>query len=195
MAIDPQEARLAFLSQVAQFYASESPSTSAHLMLQRSTYHREAAKRNRSDQPRACQACGTILVPGLTSQTRIEPMQSFSRQSRGNSQRFNKSREAEAARKCIKTTCLVCHRYEKVALEPPKSTKKASLERPVSGSENPASLGNSSPGNPGKLNQSSKQRAKFRKQGGLQTLLLKSKQKSNTQAGSGLDLMDLMKQG
>ena len=47
---------------------------------------------------------------------------------------------------------------------------------------------------PVSTNNSSKKRAKTRKQGGLQALLEKSKENCNSSSGPGLDLMDLMRQ-
>lgn len=197
--LDPEKARAKFLSHAAQHYAHGSSSMSAHLILQRNTHHHEAAKRNQSDQFQSCQACGTILVPGVTSKVRTESSQQPDNYSRKSKAQHNaKSLGAGSVRKCIKTTCLACHRYEKAPLEPLKPTKRQSLTRPVTRPDESMSLSNPRSGKlekPSNANQSSKQRARVRKQGGLQTLLQKSKQESSSQAGTRLGLMDLMKQG
>ena len=199
MLADPEKARLKFLSNAAHHYAHSSASTSAHLIFQRNTHNHQAAKRERSDRFHSCQACATILLPGMTSEACTESSQHLSKNLRkSKAQKNPKLLGAGSGRKYIKTTCLACHRYEKVPLEPLKPTKRLPLVQPVTGSDNSILSSDRRSGKlekPSNANQSSRQRAKTRKQGGLQTLLQKSKQGSSTQAGTSLGLMDLMKQG
>ena len=196
MIVDPENAKVKFLSHAAQHYADKSASTSAHLILERDTHNREAAKQKQSDRRQSCQACGTILLPGVTSEVRTESSQHLG----GNLRKSKAPKKANllgagTARKYIKTTCLACHRYEKAPLEPLKPTKRQLLAQPVTGLDESILPSSRRLEKPSNANQSSKQRAKSRKQGGLQTLLHKSRQGSSTQSGTSLGLMDLMKQG
>ncbi|KAI4156518.1 MAG: hypothetical protein LQ340_000219 [Diploschistes diacapsis] len=61
------EARTRFLSTAARIYATTSPSTSAHLMAERLELCSSLDKKPKPDPAAACQACGTLLVTGLTS--------------------------------------------------------------------------------------------------------------------------------
>ena len=199
MVVDPERARERFLSHAAQYYAHSSASTSAHLILQQNTHNHKAAKRKQGDPFQSCQACGTILLPGVTSEIRTE-----SSQRPGKNLRKSKAQQsarlvgAGIACKYIKTTCLACHRYERTPLEPLERKKRQPLTQANSGPDESIPLSNGRSGKrekPSNANQSSKQRARSRKQGGLQTLLQRSRRGSSTQAGTSLGLMDLMKQG
>lgn len=198
MLADPEKARLKFLSHAARHYAHGSATTSAHLILQRNTHNVESAKRKQSDPFQSCQACGIILLPGMTSEVRTESSQQLSKNSRkSKAQKTARLFCAGIARKYIRTTCLACHRYEKVPLEPLEHTRRQPLAQPNTVPDGSILLRNrrsSKLEKPSNANQSSRQRAKTRKQGGLQTLLQKSRQGSSTQAGTSLGLMDLMKQ-
>lgn len=199
MAGDPEKARVKFLSHAVQHYADKSAPTSAHLILERDTHNREAAKRKQSDRFQSCQACGTILLPGVTLETRTESSQRPGKiLPQSKAQKNAKLLGAASVRKYVKSTCLACHRYEAVPLEPPQPGIRQPLAQTVTGPDDSIPLSDRRPGKlekPSNANHNSKQRARSRKQDGLQTLLQKSRQGSSTQAGTSLGLMDLMRQG
>jgi len=199
LSIMSSKARIKFLEDSANLYSVSAPSVSAHLMLQRKEVA-AANERSEEDAPNPiCQACGTTLIPGWTSSTTIgdqkeKRMNISSRRSEGSIHR----QDTTASAKSITVECLACHRYTKSSLMKPQprgnSVTKASISRVQKNG------GTSLPDliKTPRLeiaNSSSKQRAKARKQGRLQALLAKSRRTSSPASGSGLDLMDLMKQG
>ena len=194
MARASQGASNAYLEASAQVYASKVPSMAAHLMAQRNSLP-PTQTRIGGKCFGCCPGCCSILLPGLTSITNIESI-ATSRRKRERSEDStaepptprNKGRQ-----KWIKVTCKNCHRYQKIGLNVEKTARSNQRPSVINSSLHavtPSSLSQAS--KPADLNQSSKQRAKARKQG-LSTLLEKSKQ-SKSEAGGGLNLMDLMKE-
>lgn len=165
----------------------------AHLMTQRHSQepnHRETGEKWLG----CCRACSSILIPGLSSTTSIESAAS-SRRTRGKSKALiarHPNLSTKTRPKWLKVTCTICHRYQKTEVNLEKTVRSSQQATiPKSSLQTIPASSLTKPSKPGNLNQSSKQRAKARKQG-LSTLLEKSKQ-SKSNAGRGLDLMDFMK--
>lgn len=191
------EAKIKFLDAAACHYSLIAPATSAHLMLQRSS---EA-----SDNPvaversSACRACGTILIPGSTSRTRV--VHSDSTKNKVPTKKSVKNDRAGTRNKLVRIDCLICHRYERQPLQGSSgpNVKKPSMlnARTVPSvrgfaAKEPSDMPQSA--RVGTASASSKQRAKARKHRGLQAMLEKTKVSANPSPGFGLDLLDLMKQ-
>ncbi|KAL9124146.1 MAG: hypothetical protein Q9217_006498 [Psora testacea] len=147
----------------------------------------------------SCKACGTMLLPGLTSKTTIE---SPGRSGKGPGQ--SKSRRVMPAlirdvttQKSVRVECLICRRYTKTMLEAAKDGKNTLRQNAAGyvtkGPTNSLSSSTDAP-KPSNPNIGSRQRAKARKKGSLSAMLEKSKETDSASPGIGLDLMDLMKQ-
>lgn len=209
------QARLKFLDTAAHFYSSTAPATSAQLMRERQGLVADHNIKLREAEVRgSCQACGTIVTPGSTSQTYIvlEPIKSGKSRSQrrrhggdeDTAQIVHGGRETDtiAIRKC-----LACHRSTRTPMLLPSkpSVGNACRQSRAQGASQPDSL----PGKADKsegftvedkasqqtslANSSSKKRAKARKPGGLQAMLDQHKARQNQQSSLGLDLMDIMK--
>ncbi|MCJ1451589.1 hypothetical protein MMC28_001929 [Mycoblastus sanguinarius] len=197
-------ARLRFLNTSARFYSTTAPETSAHLMLQCNTDPESNAKHlNRGEASTVCTACAAILVPGWTSRvTILNENQSQHPRSKTRSKKPEDGDASKKQRKYVRFDCLTCSRFEMMPLEDSKARRnnrmKNSKPQLTSSMEARSILAHSNsqqPPKPASTNASSKQRAKARKQGGLQAMLEKSKMTANPSSGFGLDLLDLMKQG
>ena len=194
-------ARLRFLKSAAHLYSASAPSTSAHLMLQ----HAEQAATLRDTRSEkgggsVCTACGMILVPGWTSRMTLgDTLSSSQPATRSKTKKRKLTKKVKCAgSKYLTTECLVCRRYTKQLLQPnadqstshakKTETKQSSLVRAAASTMSPGG-----PQQPATQNLSSKQRAKTRKQGGLQAMLEISRAANQSLSESGLGLVDLMK--
>ncbi len=201
------EAKVRFLEASARHYASSALETSAHLMAQRNVEANDSCivLKNKTRSSGSCNACGSILVPGWTSRT------SIARKGGRSKAALKKKKLRESASdllKYLRVDCLLCYRYEERPLQEsmPKSKDalKTSTTQAVIGSEpqhpssqihdsSAASTSQVQASQPLTTNNSSKKRARARKQGGLQAMLEKSKASDSPSSGFGLDLLDLMK--
>lgn len=200
MAHHAVKARLSFLATSAQLYSSIAPATSAHLMLECKTIATDndlLFKENSSQ--RSCNACGTILFPGLTLQTFItDSGRSTKPPSKPRREGHPVRKEAQ---KLIISKCLVCHRSVKTALgartrpnfQEVKSGTATSESFCHAQAEVKTDAPRQEPQSRPTANFHSKKRAKARRQGGLQAMLEGSKAKQIPSSDFGLDLMDLMK--
>lgn len=184
------DAKHRFLEAVARLYATTAPAASAHLKLRANAEAVDGKKVVVRDES-TCKACGRVLIPGWTSLTRIVGPDAKAKLS---------ARSTITKKKALVVECLGCHRYVKTPLDAKirAPTKRVARQAHVStdGSAEVAAkpvLENGA--RPAATNSSSKQRAKSRKQGGLQAMLDRSKKQPISSPGSGLDLMDFMKQG
>ena len=202
-------ARLKFLDASAHHYSTLAPATSAHLMLERVAV--AAGNENTPLKPvtsnTACAACGTIRIPGWTSRTTIvDPTKPRNVSSKFKKHRRTNRRANTSAEKQVVVECRACRRKSVTPLQasqrPRINRKRSSNTEATFGarSAEPVSLSAKSVANsaqasetPMSANNSSKKRAKTRKQGGLQAMLEKSKGVEGS-SGFGLNLMDLMKQ-
>lgn len=201
MADAASEAKLRFLCASAHLYLATAPATSAQLMLQR---HIEIAGNTRPKSKdksfSSCKACGTILIPGWTSQTsRAEKANSKLTNSKPRSKKNAKGRSSAVSERYVRVKCLACHRFED---EPLRKTKKSTNARTVKATLQTKSQSDAKPNLEAKTSQhekstkASKRRERARKhKSGLQDMLEKSRAPAAPSSGFGLDLLDLMKEG
>ena len=185
-AADP---RSKFLETSARHYFLSAPVTSAYLMSQRVIEAAESnSPKHRGRLDTNCGACSAILVPGQTSRKEIM-------NKTGSKVRRSGKKNSNTENKFVRTTCLICHRFKDEPLCKPLGSGSNILQvtepqgishtaKSASTATRPTTSGASS----------SKQRAKARKQNGLQAMLDRSKISTSSPSGFGLDLMDLMKQ-
>ena len=188
------DARARFLEASAHHYALSAPATSAYLMSQRdieAVGNKLPTKKGKSEA--TCEACSSILLPGWTSQKTITTK---------NGSKTNRSGKkiSSAQMKYVRTSCLVCHRYKEEPLCEPygKGNNLSQIVNPRgvshTGKSGPVATTSQQATKPTTSSNNSKQRAKARKQSGLQAMLDKSKASMSSSSGFGLDLLDLMKQ-
>lgn len=202
MGVPAVKARLNFLAASAHLYSSAAPATSAHLMLE----CKHIATTNdilvrETESKHACNACGSIFVPGWTVRTTIVDSRRH-KNSKSTTRRKGHS-IPRAAEKLVLSECLVCHRSKTTPLMSSArqnlSGKKITKSRcdssatflraaAESGTAESQTQGTERPS----TNINSKKRAKSRKQGGLKAMLDKSKAIEASSSGTGLDLMDIM---
>lgn len=207
------QARLKFLDAAAHFYASTAPSTSAQLMRERQDFVADNDIKLRKAEVRgSCQACGTIPIPGSTSQTCVvvDPIKKSRSQRRkrgGNDDTARITQGGGEAHNLVIRKCLACHRSTRIPILLPlkPSERNAGRQSNAQGAPQPDSLPgkakksggglleDEAPHQPSPANSSSKKRAKARKPGGLQAMLDKHKATQSQSSGFGLDLLDIMK--
>ncbi|KAL8761562.1 MAG: hypothetical protein Q9184_002327 [Pyrenodesmia sp. 2 TL-2023] len=194
------DARLRFLDSSARLMNEHSPATSAYLLHERNVVAQKHEKALTKAQLKdICKACGTILIPGVTSKEEFSDH--AAKRKRKNSEVIAPQSEPPEKHSLIK--CLACHRVTVAPAAAPQRqgpAKAASSTGLISQSHD--AMAKSEPQSdiakirtekPASANASSKKRAKARKHGGLQALLEKSKGAGSQLGGSGLDLMDFMK--
>jgi hypothetical protein len=174
-----EKLQAAFLEKSSYTLAISSPSTSAHLMTERLSLmpenEREHTNFLRHD---VCGACGTVTTLGWTATT---PRTRSTR----------RQHEGRRERKVIRV-CLVCHRETVNALPTAPKAVKIAQTQSMDPSSSRLELGTPPTVSDVAEKTSSKRRARTRKEkSGLQALLNKSKQSTNS--SSTLDLMDFMK--
>ena len=198
--VDPAtEARRRFLHNSAHLYSAVAPATSAQLMLKR---HMEIAGNPGPGKidvsSSSCRACGTILVPGRTSQICIvkRPTSEIANRKVGTKKRM-RGRSSAITEKYVRTKCLACHRFEDTSIQKGKKShdrKAAKAPLPVTSDSSAKSNLDPESSPLEKSTKASKRRERTRKQkSGLQAMLEKSRTPA-APSGFGLDLMDLMKQ-
>ncbi|KAL5347287.1 hypothetical protein ACLOAV_007597 [Pseudogymnoascus australis] len=172
-------AQVKYLSDAAHLMAFTAPGCSSHLM-SRGDLLMFSNDIDQSDTHRrhVCGGCGNIMTPGWTSTVKNEV------------QRQPKSRQAhkrkasaipQATERSMVYTCDRCKRETRHVIT------TAALPRYPQSQATPTVPS---------ANASSRKRAKSRKQGGLQALLAKNKEASQSpSSGFGLDLLDLMSNG
>ena len=190
------DAKLKFLDVAARIYAQIAPPLSAHLMSVRADRAEDLESKNSKG---VCGACGTISIPGVTSRTSITNDGGADGISKEAKRKSKKRRMAAGqALKLLETKCLACHRVTKVRIEP---SKRQTLVRdkkvviPARSNAPPSINAAKAPLSAPSIKNGGSKRSKARKKGGLQALVERSKQTHETTQGSGLDLMDFMKEG
>ncbi len=194
------EAKLRFLRASAHLYSATVPATSAQLMLQRHIEIASNARPKSNDAPNSsCRACGTVLIPGWTSQiSRVDKQASKVATPEPGSKKHTRGKLSPISKKCVRVKCLACHRFEDALLPKSKTSSdsgkaKATSQATSSSDHKPNQDSESGPLD--KPNKASKRRERARKHNsGLQAMLEKSKAPA-APSGFGLDLLDLMKQG
>ncbi|OBT65629.1 hypothetical protein VE03_05574 [Pseudogymnoascus sp. 23342-1-I1] len=193
-------AQLKYLTDAAHLMAFTAPGCSSHLM-SRGNLLMFSNDIDQSDTHRrhVCGGCGNIMTPGWTGTVKNE----VRRQPR--SRQANKRKASaitQAAERSMVYTCDRCKRETRHVITttalPRVNPQRTAQSRPASGEEpellssTPQSQSQATPTVPS-ANASSRKRAKSRKQGGLQALLAKNKEASqSSNGGFGLDLLDFM---
>lgn len=183
-----RDARTQFLLSSAQALLLSSPSTSRYLMREGHAVGSIDPQPSRLTTENGCAACGSLLLPGWTSSTRM-----ISRKMR--SSRNDRSDDATTPTRVIKSSqCLICRRVTKQQSEMKVKVKRGTFASSKDATQ--VTSGHDISLKPSttlalqpKL--SSKQRAKARKdRDGLQALLNRTAQ---TSSQPSLSFMDMMK--
>lgn len=197
MADTAAEAKLRFLHAAGHLYSATAPATSAQLMLQR---HLEMAgnaePRGNDGSSSSCKACGTVLIPGWTSQTsRVDKRAA---NPKPGSKKHTRAKPSPIADKYVRVKCLACHRFEDTPLQKSKPSSNSETAKATSQatSSSDAKLQLDPESSPlDNSSKASKRRERARKhKSGLQAMLEKSKLPTAPSSGFGLDLLDFMKQ-
>lgn len=200
-AVGALSAQLKYLTDAAHIMAITAPGCSSHLM-SRSNLLMFSNDIDQSETHRrhVCGGCGNIMTPGWTSTIknevqRLQPKREKTRKRKASS-------ITQAPERAMVYTCDRCRRETRHVITTaalPRVTPRRAEQSRLSSREVPERLSStpqsqaSTPTAPS-ANASSKKRAKSRKQGGLQALLAKNKEASQSSSGGfGLDLLDLMK--
>lgn len=197
MAEAAAEAKLKFLHASGHLYSATAPATSAQLMLQRHIEIASNARPKSNDgSSSSCKACGTILIPGWTSQiSRVDKGASRTTDLKPGSKKHARGKPSLIPEKYVRVKCLACHRFEDTPLQKSKSGSHSTAKATMSSSGAKPNL------DPGSIpldkpTKASNRRERTRKhKSGLQDMLEKSKISTAPSSGFGLDLLDLMKQG
>ena len=195
-------AQLKYLTDAAHLMAFTAPGCSSHLM-SRGNLLMFSNDIDQSDTHRrhVCGGCGNIMTPGWATTVKNEvKRQPKSRQT----QKRKASAITQPTERSMVYTCDRCKRETRHVITtaplPRINPRRAEQPRLASGEgpERISSTPQSQAGTPTmpSANASSRKRAKSRKQGGLQALLAKNKEASQSSSGGfGLDLLDLMNNG
>ena len=200
MADAAAEAKLRFLNASAHLYSATAPATAAQLMLQRHIEIASDTKFKGNDASgSSCVACGTILIPGWTSQIeRFDKRSPKKAAFKPGSRNPRGGQPSAKSGKYIRVKCLACHRYDDTPLQGTNTSFRREMEKTT---RQAMSLSDARPLEPDsspleKSTKSSKRRDRARKnKSGLQALLEKSRAPATRSSGFGLDLLDLMKEG
>lgn len=194
------EAKLRFLHAAGHLYSATAPATSAQLMLQR---HLEmagsAGPKGHDGSSSSCKACGTVLIPGWTSQiSRVDKRASKMANPKPGSKKHTRAKRSPIADKYVRVKCLACHRFEDTPLQKSKPSSNSETAKATSQatSSSDAKLQLDPESSPlDNSSKASKRRERARKhKSGLQAMLEKSKLPAAPSSGFGLDLLDFMKQ-
>ena len=195
------EAKLRFLLASALLCSATAPATSAELMLQHQTEITGTARPTSSDgSSLSCKACGTVSIPGWTSQvSRVDKGQSRIVNSKSRTKKHTRGQCSAHAEKYIRVKCLACHRFEDTPLQKTKTSRHKEREKSTLLATAPLNaISNLEPGSSlaEKSSKASRRRERARKhKSGLQAMLDKSRAPATNTLGLGLDLMDIMKEG
>ena len=194
------KAKLKFLLDSGHLYSATAPATSAQLMLQYHTEIAGTARLKSNDGSRSsCKACGTVLIPGWTSQTsRVEKRASKRANPKPGSKKHTMGQLSAHAEKSVRVKCLACHRYDDTPLQNIKTSRSSERVMAKLQATSPSDAKPNLDPESSLLEKSTKagrRRERARKhKSGLQAMLEKSKAPATPSLGLGLDLMDLMKQ-
>ncbi|KAL1857779.1 hypothetical protein Plec18167_001819 [Paecilomyces lecythidis] len=208
MALAESAPQLNFLRDSAQFLSSQSPSTSAHLLAvhNRILYEQLRPLNNRQHET-LCGACGSLRTPETTK--RIEIKEKSVRSKAQKSSVAKPAASQDASQGAVVYKCLRCHKRAvqpirkqtarrtiqsvPVAASQPAVSPTASSTNKTAPQQAPEAMTRGDSTKTTSENANSKKRAKARKQGGLQALLA-SKQRTQSQTSSSLDLFDFLQQ-
>ena len=195
------EAKLRFLYASSHLYAVTAPATSAQLMLQRHIDIACSARPERNNgSSSSCRACGTVLIPGWTSQTsRRDKPTSKAADPKAGPKKHTRGKSSSGSENYVRVECLACHRFEDTPLQRTKTSNSSRTTKATSHAMSSSEAKPKLDPDPSPLDtpsKASKRRERVRKhKTGLQAMLEKSKAPAPSSSGFGLDLLDLMKQG
>lgn len=210
MALAESASQLNFLRDSAQFLSSQSASTSAHLLaVHNRILYDQLRPLNFRQHEAICGACGSIRKPETSRKIEIKE-KSIKSRGKKSSKVTKPIQPQNGTEGAIVYKCLRCHKravqpirkpaarkniqaVSVAAAEPMLSSTAASTSRTPSQEAVAEAVTASTSNKATSENASSKKRAKARKQGGLQALLA-SKQRSQNQTSSSLDLFDFLQQ-
>lgn len=188
-----------FLKSSATLLGSQSPSTSAHLFsLHTHILHENFKPLKFRDYDKFCGACGSLRQPEFTRIKKIPPKSSINK-----IQKIARGRNATSQGGAVIYTCLRCYRrtvkpeHQSVkTIEAPQQNDIVLTRETKTKLDHPLTIPNSVGSKPATIdNANSKKRAKVRKQGALQTLLIaKQRSQSIQDTSSPLDLLDFLQQ-
>lgn len=187
-----------FLSKAAAQYAIEIPSFGAYLSSRAHGDVPEPMIEYSSAGAVSCPGCRAALIPGLNAMLTLEKKGSFPKQTvRKKVSALQKAPDQGSSNfKMLTIECAACRRYVKYRVE--KGCRQSGLAEEDKRSIHGASIGSpkraSQVESLARANRGSKQRAKARKQGGLQAMVENSKDESAKKIEPELSLMDLMKE-
>ena len=201
MADAATEARLRFLLTSGHLYSATAPATSAEMMLQHHTEIAGTASLTSSQASSLpCKACGTVLIPGWTSQvSKVEKGPSRTVNPKSKSKKHARGQRSAHPEKYVRVKCLACHRFEDTRIQRTKASRTQEKDKSTLLTTSPLNAipnldPDSTPAE--KSTKASRRRERARKhKSGLQAMLDKSRAPATTSLGLGLDLMDLMKEG
>ena len=195
------EAKLRFLLASGHLYSATAPATSAELMLQHHTEIAGTARLTSSEGPSlSCKACGTISIPGWTSQiSKVKKGPSRIVNPKSRSKKHTRGQRSAHPEKYVRVKCLACHRFEDTRLQKTKTSRNKEMDKSTllaTSTLNATSNLDPDSSPTEKSTKASRRRERARKhKSGLQAMLDKSRAPATNTFGLGLDLMDLMKEG
>lgn len=201
MADAATEAKLRFLLASGHLYSVTAPATSAEIMVQHHTEIAGTARLTSSQgSSMSCKACGTVLIPGWTSQvSKVEKGSSRIVNPKSRSKKLTRGQRSVHPEKYVRVKCLACHRFEDTRMQKTKASRnKERDESTLLTTSTLNAMSNLDPDSTPteKSTKASRRRERARKHNsGLQAMLDKSRAPTTTSVGLGLDLMDLMKEG
>ena len=195
------EAKLRFLLASGRLCSATAPATSAEMMLQHHTEIAGTARPTSNDESSlSCKACGTVSIPGWTSQvSRVDKPPSRIVNPKSGSKKHTSGKHSAHPEKYVRVKCLACHRFEDTPLQKAKTSRNKERDESTLLATSPLNATSNldpdtSPTE--KSTKASRRRERARKhKSGLQAMLDKSRAPVTTTLGLGLDLMDLMKEG
>lgn len=198
---DKTSAREDFLINSARLLATSSPSTSSHLSSERTSLLYHSGRPLTQPQRRElCPACGSLQLPGWSGSLFRHPTkQGISLSAKARSIQTRRPHPQPRDRQVV-FECRACHQKTFENLPPSQKSVHHKDQARSSNPNNPERVTLRNPQTaldshptPTRLeNTSSRIRAKARK-GGLQALLERSKEHSQSSAPSNLNLLDFMK--
>ncbi|MCJ1327067.1 hypothetical protein MMC10_003733 [Thelotrema lepadinum] len=182
--------RSRYLSSAARLYSTTSPSTSAHLMSERLELDSTSEKKPKPDSAPICLACGTILIPGLTSRKTTKSHRKPTKQLQEGLQATEtplgtKIKKSKVSRGPLETViveeCLACWRSVIHPLPAAQKRPRGVIER-SQGVTGQGSLG---------MEKGSRSRSRKKRPTGLLDKAKEEEEKAK--AERGFDLMDFMR--
>jgi len=214
MASAAVNSRLRYLDTAAKQFVIAAPTVAAVLRTQSIRFAHDANVPLAAPTQSVCGACGSVLVPDVScTKTIVLDPKKLTQSARKAKSRIVKAIRGAEATKVMVYTCKRCDRKTRIPIgQPPRRNRTAALRAEKEPEVNAAIPASPSPqahdnvekpaltndvavvaSQPQQMLTKSKQRAKTKKQSGLQALLAKNKANASAAASPAFDLMDFMK--